>query len=140
MPMSQPLRIKLMDALELLRPDWNQERWHRASLNDATKQLAAMPGTPFELWIRALERAGVAANQAPVCITWTGQHRRSATSPVEAACGEHGGRTRRATGQFACCWSEGIPWHADDSTTSPTVDIDPQALMEHALELAEETA
>jgi hypothetical protein len=111
MPMNQPTQIALYRLLGRLRGDW-----HDAGLNAATKQLAAQPGTPFELVTRAVNAAAVARHDTPVCITWTGgeQPDRYRKPPRRGSCPDHGSTIRNAAGDWICC----VQAAAEDARTS----------------------
>lgn len=112
--MNQPTRIQLYRLLGSLRPDWQE-----AGTHDAVTELAKQPGTPFELVVQAVRQASIAANQAPVCVTWPlpGTPPKDLPSgtptPTPASlsvwCERHGCNAKiRDNGELSCCWAERI--------------------------------
>lgn len=96
MPMIQPLRMKLMGALEILRPDWTE-----SEINAATRTLADQAGEPGILFKQAIDRHLDASNRRAVCITWPVADGPPAVR--RGQCKDHCGTTVNATGEFVCC-------------------------------------
>lgn len=100
MSLDQPQRIALARLLERLRPDWESAGVHSAVVTLADSELP-----PFSACRQAIDRAAIASNRFPTCISFTEQYpeHRDILEQERPRCPMHGGEVRHASGIFSCC-------------------------------------